>query len=241
MLQFFDYSATNETQELTRNADGYIATSIDSIECDFLRTIHESPFTKRLDQTLNPEISKAALSRSYCGAVFRVHKVLGLRCLVLPTRKPLTLAGRCFHTLLGSRYLEQETFSRDGGCHNSLWSQDVVLTSETNSDTLLPVSLPYSSGGLAGVPGHYFLESKSLGAIDNRILLVFLKVGHLTCPVARIYMNGRKRNFDYDMRNVFSDAPSLLVGYLGMASQNEMSSAIRMDFRSQWSEFFGAA
>jgi hypothetical protein len=239
MLQFFDYSTTNGSEKHNLDDEGHIVTDIDNIEQNFFEAIYESSFTKRLDQTINLDLKKAALPRSYCGAIFRVHKALAPRCLVLPTRKPLTLAGRCFEKVIGREYLKQETWAWDRGT-NLLWSQDVVLTPEGNSGTLIPVSLPYSSGGLSGIPRSYFLNPESLGKIDNSVLIVFANLGNLTCPVARICLRGRGRDFDFDMRNVFSGAASLLVGYLGLASQNEMSSTIRKDFEFQWSEIFGA-
>ena len=137
MLVFFDNLPSTGKRKLPFDKEGHLLTGIDSSEAGFFKAITESHFTKRLNQNLNSELLREVIPRSYCGAVFRVEKLLGVRCMYLPIREPITFGWRWFEKLFKRKMLQQETFC-GGRFYNTLWFQDIVLATSNELDDLIP-------------------------------------------------------------------------------------------------------
>jgi hypothetical protein len=235
VLQFFELSTLHEIGSKRNHSENDLGSpsDIDDIATIFITAVQASPITTQYDKDVNCHLKSSRTPRSYLGARFMVKEIRGLRSTFLPSREPVSFFGRKLHKTLHKSDVSQETHYF-GRSYNLLYSQDLVLFAPEDPETLISVSLPYSTGGLIrGTPQSYFVQDENFNTRQPKpLFIIFLSLGNMICPVFRIYDHQR----DVDMRNLFVGGAALMGGYAGIAPQNEISRLVRNDFELYWDD-----
>ena len=241
MINFFETNITSdmfsEEENISTKKNKII--EIEQSQRVFFAALENSKLTQYLDKEVNPYLIKSYPKRSYCGAIFRVRKSLGLGYSELPVREPLSFPMKQIFNII-EKFYPVDKSERSGRSFSAFWSQNVVLSSGKGVENLFSISLPFATEA-NWIPYRPELPSyRMIRDLDKRketyVALIFIRLGNMLFPVFRLYEAMQIE----DRRNIYSSCAARMADYLGIAQQSRVSNAIDADFMTNWDEFNSA-